>query len=208
MLTTTNKKGIRDSLIEWSQRKNISDDVLNDFIELALSKANRALRIPPLETAATLAVDGDGYFELPENFLEVKELSVDRNGQHIVLERKAIHEVDYASTHSTGNPCIFGRYGNGMRIAPWDAESSVTRLYYYYVIPQMPSDQSENWFTLYAPEVLLYGALAELANYTRDQDGVALWNGKFNEAVDIIQKVEDRAAWSGGPIAVSLPGSH
>jgi hypothetical protein len=207
MLTNTDRKGIRDSLKAWSQRRNIDDEILNDFIELALSKANRALRIPPLERAITLAPLGAGYYELPTDFIEVKTLIAVRAGKAIVLERKAIDEVDHLySRDSQSDPCIYGRYGDTLRVAP-DPGSDIT-LYYYYAIPSMTADVTTNWFTEQAPEILLYGALIELASYTRDPDSEARWSSKFNEAVTILQGMEDRAAWwSGGTVAVSINGS-
>lgn len=209
MLTSTNRKGIRDSLKQWSQRTNIPDDVLNDFIELSLSKANRALRIPPLEFLATFTVDADGAFPIPTDFIEAKTVKTQWNGKDVVLERKGISEVDVVNnSNSNGPPCVYGRLGNTFKIAPSGGTTEV-QMYYYYAIPEMSADESENWLTQHAPEVLLYGAMAELCSYTRDDEGEARWNSKFNEAVNILQTVEDKAAWwSGDPLAVTLQGSH
>lgn len=209
MLTSTNRKGIRDSLIQWSQRRNIAEEVLNDFIELALSKANRALRIPPLESYGSFAVDENGYFGIPDNFIETKVMKVIINGNSISLERKSISEVDHIANQSSGSqPCVYGRLGDSFRIAPYGTVDQV-EMYYYYAIPEMSADDSENWLTQHAPEVLLYGAMAELCSYTRDDEGEGRWNSKFNEAVNILQQVEDKAAWwSGDPVSISLKGSH
>lgn len=210
MLTETNKAGIRTSLKQWSQRRNIPDEVLNDFIEIALTKANRALRIPPLEKALDVTIDGDGYFTLPSDFLEVKELTVVRSEKRIPLERKSIDEVDFVFDRQSGSPCFYGRFGDRIRLAPYSGDGTETaRLYYYYVIPPMPADSTENWFTLQAPDMLLYGAMAELCSYTRDPEGYQQWTDKFNEQINLVQRMEDRAAWwSGGPIGISLGGSH
>ena len=210
MLTETNKAGIRTSLKQWSQRRNIPDDVLNDFIEIALSKANRALRIPPLEKALDVTIDANGYFTLPSDFLEVKELSVVRSEKRIPLERKSIDEIDFVFDRSSEPPCFYGRFGDKMRIAPYSGDGTETaRLYYYFVFPPMPADSTENWFTQQAPDMLLYGAMAELSSYTRDPEGYQQWSQKFNEQIQLVQAMEDRAAWwSGGPIGISIGGSH
>jgi hypothetical protein len=209
MLTETDKAGIRASVYQWSQRKSIPSAVIDDFIEIALSRATRALRIPPLEFFQTIPITAEGYAELPFDFMEAKEVYVVVNGKNVLLERKAINEVDWTFTASDGNcPVYFGRFGNALRVAPWKLGSESTlKLYYYKIIPPMKTDDASNWFTLYAPEVLLYGALVELCNYTRDSEGMAIWNSKFNEAVNIIQGVEDRAEWRGSTVAVSLRGS-
>jgi hypothetical protein len=216
MLTSTDRGGIRDSIVQWSQRKNIPEDVLNDFIELALSKANRALRIPPLEARDAVNVTAGGYIQVPELLLEVKELVIDdTQGNPRIMERKAIHEVDAMNSKARAgvapvNACIFARSDSQtFRLAPW-THGDVTgagALYYYTVIPPMTADTDTNWFTLYAPEVLLYGGLAELSSYTRDTDGVQLWSAKFNEAINVLQGTEDRAMWSGSTLGLTLGGS-
>jgi len=198
---------LRDAIKEYSQRKNIPDSTINSFIELALSKANRMLRIPPLENFSSPIVSTDGYFEIPSDFLEAKELYVEVNGNKILLERKTINEVDYAYSREGGDPCIFGRLGTRFRIAPWGLENTTVGLYYFNIIPKMVDDQQSNWITKYAPEILLYGGLAELSKYTRDDEGQARWSGQFTEAVNILQGVEDRSEWRGSTIGVTLTGS-
>jgi hypothetical protein len=210
MLSGTDRGGIRDSLKEWSKRVNIPDSVLNDFIEIALSKANRSLRIPPLETFSVETISPTGYIAIPSNFIEAKELKILINNRTVILERKSIHEVDSVANVSgwDPHPTYFGRFGNFLRISPWSGDGTETlTMYYYNVIPAMTSDTDTNWFTDFAPECLLYGALTELSAYTRDSEGVSMWGAKFNESITTIQAVEDRAEWEGSTVAVTLAGS-
>lgn len=207
LLTLSNRKTIRDSLKAWSQRRNIADEIWNDFIELALTKANRALRIPPFEQVVSLPLNSFGYFDIPDDFQEVIQVSVMDGGKRRILERKDISEVDDVFQQGTGTPQYFGRALSRFRIAPYNGAEEAY-LYYYKVIPVMPDDTTENWYTRHAPELLLYGGLAELAAYSRDDEGEQRWNNKFSEAINIIQGVEDRAAWwSGDPVSISMNGS-
>jgi hypothetical protein len=199
---------LREAIKEYSRRKNIPDSTINGFMELALSRANRSLRIPPLEAYTTPIVSVDGYFDIPNDFLEAKEISVSINGNQIILERKSINEVDYMYSRVGGDPCIFGRLGNQFRIAPWGLEETPVYMYYYNIIPKMVDDQQYNWITVYAPELILYGGLAELSKYTRDTEGQQRWDAEFNTAVNILQGVEDRAEWRGSTIGVTITGSH
>lgn len=199
---------IRDAIKEYSQRKNIPVATMNTFIELALSKCNRMLRIPPLEAYTSPVVSTDGYFSIPDDYLEVKELSLDIAGNRTILERKSINEVNYMYSRVGGDPCIFGRIGNQFRIAPWGLEDTTVGLYYFNVIPKMVDDNQSNWITTYAPELLLYGGLAELSKYVRDDEGVQRWGSQFTEAVNILQGVEDRSEWRGSSIGVSIDGSY
>jgi len=210
VLTNTNRAGVRASIKQWSQRKNIPDEVLNDFIEIALSKANWALRIPPLEAVAVMTIDAEGLTMLPANYIEAKEFAVTVDGDIISLDRKSIIEVNNLGNNvpSGAKPTAFGRFGQFLKVAPWNlGEVDNAVLYYYQALPTLTDDLSTNWFTKYCPEILLYGALVELCNYTRDAEGAALWAEKFTQAINTLQAVEERANWSGSTLAVSLQGS-
>jgi hypothetical protein len=205
-----NRLTVREVLKEWSQRRNIPDAIWDAFIELALNKANRALRIPPLETYSSLAISDTGYMELPSNFIEAKELKIEINNTTILLERKSINEVDdlYNTSNGGCNPYIFGRAGNHLRLAPWSGDSdSYANLYYYFALPRLTTDSATNWFLEFGPEIVLYGGMSELSSYTRDSEGVQLWDGKFRDSIDTLQAMEDRAEWRGSTIAVTLAGS-
>lgn len=55
---------------------------------------------------------------------------------------------------------------------------------YYGQIPPLSSENQINFWTTYAPLPLLYGALAEAANFLRSDDRVALFQGKMQAAID------------------------
>ena len=205
-----NLASLRADIKQWSQRKNIPESVLNSFIEIALSRANWALRIPSLEAYAAVVVSDTGYAQIPKDFIELKELSLPVGSYTKVLDRKSVAEVDSVSNFSGGGayPEIFGRYGNYFKIAPWSlGEDEYVNLYYYAALPQLIDDSDTNWFTDWAPNLLLYGALAELCDYTRDTEGSQLWAGKFTNEINIVQAVEDKAQWSGSSLAVTATGS-
>lgn len=203
----TTRADIRNQLKAYSQRRNIPDDQLNEFIEMGLSKANRLLRIPPLEGFTSQPVDSNGFFPVPELFLEVIEITTVVNDKTIILERKASHEIDWDNNRDVHDPRYFARQGLDFRISSWAVESGSVNMYIYNVIPRMTDDSQSNWFTDYAPEVLIYGAMNELAKYTRDDEGMARWNQAFNEEINILQGVEDRSAWAGSTLGISLHGS-
>lgn len=206
----SSRGSIRAAVKQWSQRKNIPDDVLNDFIEIGLSRATWALRIPPLERFASITISDTGFAQLPADYMEVKELYVTVNGKSKLLERKSINEVESLSNVNFSGtlPELFARFGNYFKIAPWSLGTGTQAgLYYYGIETKMEDDGATNWFCQYAPNVLLYGALQELCDYTRDPEGAALWGNKFTNEINILQAVEDKAAWSGSSLAVSMNGS-
>lgn len=196
---------------EWSQRKNISDSTVSLFLEAALSRANWALRIPPLEVFYETEINEGGYFEVPGDFLEAKSVSYISGDTAYILDRKTISEVDsLANFNDTGDgiPKIFGRAGEYFRLAPWSGEvGERVTLYYYSALPPLNTGNPTNWFSEFAPTILIYGALSELSDYARDTEGSSLWKARFTEEVNILQAVEDKAQWAGSTLAVTPTGS-
>lgn len=206
---------MREALKQWSQRTNIPDAVLNDFINIALTRAVRQLRIPPMEKSVSILVDENGYFPIPLDYIEVKEVVSIRNNKNIILERKSIHEVDYINNLSPGTPCFFGRYKENFRLAPYDApaydvpeDQDSVEFYYYSTFAPLTADTDCNWLISNAGDLVLYGAMAELASYTRDDEGEQRWGSKFQAEINLLQGVEDRSAWQGATLGISLAGSH
>lgn len=206
---------LRTAMKQWSQRQNIPDATLDDFINIALNRAVRQLRIPPMEKSFDLVVDEDGYFTIPSDYIEVKEVVSVRNNQNIILERKAIHEVDFMNNQSPGCPRYFGRFKGSFRLGPYDSpaydapeDQDTVAFYYYSTLAPLVVDADCNWVSSNAGELLLYGALAELCAYTRDDEGEQRWLGKFNGEMQILQGMEDRSAWQGGTLGISVSGSH
>lgn len=210
MLGTGTLGDIRASVKQWSQRKNIDDGVINDFINIATARALRSLRIPPMEKTAVIEIDDDGYFLIPSDFIELKEAVIVRSNQNIILERKSIHEVDFQNNESPSQPCFIARYQGTFRVGPYDNPAGVDEVnfYYYAFLPPLVDDTNCNWLSSAAPELILYGALEELSAYTRDEEGQARWGQKFNGEISILQGVEDRSAWAGGTLGITLAGSH
>ena len=156
-----------------------------------------------------MPISATGYIRIPTDFLEMKELGVQIGRVNKILDRKTFNEVDSISNSDrTGLPEVFGRYGNYFKIAPWNlGDKYNANLFYYRAESPLSVDNPTNWFTDWAPQLLLYGALAELCEYTRDTEGSMMWKSKFENEINILQAVEEKAAWAGSSLAVSANGS-
>lgn len=199
---------IRTAVKAWSQRKNIPDATIDDFINIAATRAVRSLRIPPMEKVVDILIDDDGYVPIPVDFIEAIEMVIVRNGNNIILERKSIHEIDSRYNDSPDTPCYFSRLRENFRLSPYDnpSDTDTVSLYYYATFPPLTADEDCNWVTGNASDLVLYGALSELAAYTRDEESEARWIRKFNEEINRLQGIEDRAAWRGSDIGVTIGG--
>ena len=199
---------MRDRLKEYSQRRNIPDTTFNLFMDTAQSRANRSLRIPSLEQISTQAVSTTGYFDVPADYLEMRSVMAINNDNLYPLERKSYDEINQRLVYTKeGAPCYFGRWGDAtFRVAPYRAEGDQVYLTYYKILPDLVADSETNWFFTYSPELILYGGMEELSKYARDQEGTQRWGEQFQRETLIVQAMEDRSAWSGSTLAVSVGG--
>jgi len=69
----------------------------------------------------------------------------------------------------------------------------------FYMQPQLLDEQNEtNFYAIYTPNALLYGALLEAAPYLKNDERIPVWEKKFNEALGLLngqdlQRILDRA---------------
>lgn len=203
-MASQNLADLRGRVRDWSNRRDLSDELLNDVINVAQARLNRLLRLPVLESEATIMISEGNNALLPRDYLEAIQLKVVAGNQVISLERKDIQEVEELAAKSTGTPCFFGRRGPNLVLAPTPASITEATLYYYIALQPLVEDGDSNWFLLDLPEALLYGALSEVSLYLRDEIGAAQWEAKFQNAAKEAQRMADVAQWSGGPLAISL----
>ena len=62
---------------------------------------------------------------------------------------------------------------------------------YYERLQPLDSSNQTNWFTIYAPQALLYGSLLQAMPFLKNDDRVQLWQALYKQAMDILV-AEDR----------------
>ena len=198
-MAVNNLGELRTLVKDWSNRTDISNSVIDSFINIAQDRANRILRLPILEGFSTISVSNNTLL-LPADYLEAKSLVVTVNGKAVELERKDLAFVT-KQQNNQGNPKYFARKQSKFVIAP-DSDVSSADLYYYYVAADLVNDADTNWFVEHGTDLLLYGALSELSLYTKNTEDALQWEAKFKATAQDIMKMADDADWSGSTIGI------
>lgn len=71
-----------------------------------------------------------------------------------------------------------------------DAAYNFEVLYYERIQPLDDTNQT-NWFTIYAPQALLYGSLLQSMSFLKNDERVPLWQGIYDQAMQTLM-AEDR----------------
>lgn len=161
-----NKKGIRDQVKALLNRNDITDPIADTFIDQAVARIQRTLRIPPMEkmivyTAQTVEPD---LLVLPNDFLELKHIYIDDK----TLQFKDLNSFLRYPDYGGSKPMFYTRIQGGLKVKPAPAVGSTITMVYYGEIPDLVNDTDENFLTAIAPDLLVYGALTFASDYYID----------------------------------------
>ena len=118
-----------------------------------------------------------------------------------VLLRKYEYLREYwPDPTATGVPKFYCDYDyTHWLVAPTPSDDYVFEVLYYERLQPLDSSNQTNWFTIYAPQALLYGTLLQAMPFLKNDDRVPLWQAMYQQSMDILVaedklRVADRQA--------------
>jgi len=190
-----NKGQIRAHFKALLNRSDCTDALADTFIDQALTRIQRLLRIPPMEKQQSYDfTSGTAITQVlvPSDLLEIIDIHYDGVG----LTRVPLHEMAaLQKVAETGSPTFFTRERELIKIAPLPT-SGTLYLNYYSSLDELTTDSSENIITLIASDLLTYTALSYAADYFLDERG-PLFEQKSGQFLAEIQEQANAAEQSG-----------
>lgn len=200
-MSLTNYDGLKSSIASWLNRTDLVDQIPL-FIELAENRISRDVRVPVIEKTVLLSLDSQGYADLPADFLEAKD---------VFYEYNPLDKVSLAQIHRfeslLGAPTCFARETYRLKVfpTPQDGATDELRMIYYYDLGRLSDNQQTHALLQIAPELYLYGALSEAADFLgADVTQKESWEYKFQTAVAALIRLAANAEFAGStPIIAS-----
>ena len=199
-MALTNYTDLKASIATWLNRTDLTTTI-PDFIELGEHRVYRTLRIPSMESVTsynTNTVGGD--FDLPNDLLEIKDVIIQTSPDPIKLERLSWGQLKARGTDAA-DPIYFAREGSTLIFYPQPSTALEVNVMYWKEFSPLSDTNLTNWFMTNTPDLLLYGALLEAANYLHDEDGIVRWEKKFTETMQELQRMDDLAEYAGSSLA-------
>jgi len=176
------------------------------FVQQAEQRIYNSVQFPSIRKNVTGVVSTTTpYLSAPDDYLASYSLAViDASGNYEYLLNKDVNFIRqaYPSASDIGLPkyyALFGPTVSGSTITTEltfivgpkpDANYTVELHYYYY--PQSIVTASTTWLGDNFDSVLLYGSLVEAYTYMKgEQDMMALYNGKYQEALALAKRLGD-----------------
>lgn len=153
-----------------------------------------------LNVSTSQMVMGQAIIQKPARWRKTVSMNVTVNGEKKpVLLRKYEYLREYWPDESqTDVPVYYCDYDyEHWLVAPTpDTDYDFEVLFYQRVQPLSSSNQT-NWFTVYAPQALLYGSLLQAMPFLKNDDRIPMWQQQYTAIMQTlktedVQRVGDR----------------
>jgi hypothetical protein len=111
-----------------------------------------------------------------------------------VLLRKYEYLREYwPNASSTGVPKFYCDYDyTHWLVAPTPTSAYSFEVLYYERVQPLDSSNQTNWFTIYAPQALLYGSLLQAMPFLKNDERMGMWQQQYDLIIQTL-KVEDQS---------------
>jgi hypothetical protein len=111
-----------------------------------------------------------------------------------VLLRKYEYLREYwPNASSTSVPKFYCDYDyTHWLVAPTPASAYSFEVLYYERVQPLDSSNQTNWFTIYAPQALLYGSLLQAMPFLKNDERMGMWQQQYDLIIQTL-KVEDQS---------------
>ena len=188
-----NKGEIRAHFKALLNRTDCSDALADTFIDQSIARAQRILRIPPMEKTQTYNLTAStSTLIIPADFLEIIDIYyANTNLSRVPLSKY----VEMSQPAESGTPRYFTREGENIKIYPYPTSGSIS-MNYYGQFAEMTADTDENDLAIIASDLITYGALGYASDYFLDERG-PLFETKFVQFLSELQEQANDAEVSG-----------
>jgi len=173
---------------DWCARTDIVSKIPR-MVQLFEGRINRSLRIRQMEASFTGTIAANVIAQ-PTGFLEVKRAWADLYPEREIQPQT----LDKVRQITDGVPYLYAVDGTNIRFNGTGAVSGV----YYQAIPNLFTN-TYNWLSVLSYDAYLFGVLAEVATYQRDQEALALHMARSTSIIESLKSADRRVT---GPLAV------
>jgi hypothetical protein len=180
-----NRAQVRTKVLKLLNRNDCTDDIANDFIDLAQSRIERVLRIPGMEKIGTVTGNAPDVptesIVIPTDFLSLKSLYT-LKGPLVYKDLNTFLPIPQG-----GCSPVYTRVGSSYLLKPTLAEGELVYMWYYATQPALLADTDSNIFSLICSDILIYGALCFAADYFVD-DRIDFFEKRYASLKDEIEE--------------------
>ncbi len=167
-----------------------------DWITLAESRINKALRVRQMETTMS-TVMAAGVIAVPTNYVALKDAYITSTAPYANLERKTANWIydNYPNRVADNTPRFVAREGTNFIFGPFPDANYTVRFDYWNRLAAL-STGTNSVFLAY-PGLWFFGALCESAHKLKADDRIPMWEQRFTSLLADVQDEDDDEFLSG-----------
>jgi hypothetical protein len=178
-----------DSLVENIQSYlNRTDTATLDKIPLFIMLAEQVIAsrikfLGNLTVNTSNMVIGTAVIAKPARWHKTVSMNITVAGERKpVLLRKYEYLRNYSpDPTATGIPEYYADYDyTNWLVAPTPAAAYAFEVLYYERVQPLDSSNQTNWFTIYAPQALLYGSLLQAMPFLKNDERIPMWQSQYD----------------------------
>jgi hypothetical protein len=201
-MSLANYSDLKAAVARWMKRTDLAE-FIPDFIAMGEARIYRDLRIRAMETALNATISG-GVIAVPAGYVELKNARIELAPVRTLVRKDAewIY-ANYPMRSGDGFPKFIARETNSFIFGPYPDSGYTVKGTYYRRLDPLSDDNTFNWFTTNAPDLLLFAALCETEPFMKNDARVQLWEAKYGSVKDQVQSEDNREAFSGSPLSMT-----
>jgi len=127
-------------------------------------------------------------------------ITVDDERQPVLLRKYEYLREYWPNATSTGTPEFYSDYDyTHWLVAPTPDLAYTFEVLYYERIQPLDSSNQTNWFTIYAPQALLYGSLLQAMPFLKNDERMTMWKANYDQIMQTLMaedklRIADRQA--------------
>ena len=155
-----------------------------------------------LNVAESTMTTGANVIAKPDRWHKTVSMNVTVSGaKQPVLLRKYEYLRNYWPTDTaTATPQYYADYDyTHWLVAPTPDQAYNYEILYYERVQPLDSSNQTNWFTIYAPQALLFGSLLQAMPFLKNDDRSPMWPAQYDTIMSVLQnedkiRIADRQA--------------
>ena len=175
----------------------LSDSIIDVFIENVENKIQRELDLDAFRKFQFSSFTiGSPFITLPDDFAFERGVQIRNqitNDRTWLDQRDTtfIDEYNVDRTNNTGTPKYYANWDqNTLIVAPTPDLAYEIELWYNKTPDHLSSTTTTTWLSTNAPEVLIYGTVAEAFSYLKNPPYVQLYEQKYAQAVQNLAQTQ------------------
>lgn len=188
---------LQTAVLDWLVRPDLINRVA-DFIRLAECDFNRRLRLSKAEIRADLSVSAE-YVSWPDDMIELRRIYIDGNPRFTLDPVTPEKRQEMYAGSGVGMPRVYSMEGASFGFSPTPDATYTAKLLYVPGMTLSTGSPTNSVLTTY-PDIYLYGSIVQALMYIQDDERLAVYQPKYDKAIDDARLDIARLKFSGGPL--------